>query len=161
MLERNQESVETYNKSAENYSEKFMNMDLYNDTYDKFCELIKTENANILEIASGPGNVTKYLLNKNSSFNILGIDLAENMVELSKKNNPKANFEVFDCREILKLEKTFDAIMCAFCMPYLSNNECEKLILDSSKILNENGLIYISTMEDNYEKSGYELTSFS
>ena len=51
--------------------------------------------------------------------------------------------------------------MCGFCMPYLSKEECEKLIYDSSKLLNNSGLLYISTIEDDYEKSGYELTSFS
>ncbi|GAA4302275.1 class I SAM-dependent methyltransferase [Aestuariibaculum suncheonense] len=161
MIERNRESVETYNKSADNYQAKFMSMDLYNDTYDKFCELIQPLKANILEIACGPGNVTKYLLNKRRDLNILGVDLASNMVKLSKRNNPNADFKILDCREISKIDKKFDAVMCGFCMPYLSDSECEKLILDSSKILNRKGVIYISTMEDNPEKSGYELTSFS
>ncbi|WP_405605869.1 class I SAM-dependent methyltransferase [Polaribacter sp. Asnod1-A03] len=161
MIERNKESVETYNKSASNYQDKFMKMDLYNDTFDTFCELIEHENSEILEIASGPGNVTKYLLSKKPDLKILGIDLAPNMVELAKENNPNADFKVFDCREISEIEKKFDGIMCGFCMPYLSKEECEKLIYDSSKLLNDSGLLYISTMEDYYEKSGYELTSFS
>ena len=161
MIERNKESVETYNKSASNYQDKFMKMDLYNDTFDTFCELIEDENSKILEIASGPGNVTKYLLSKKPDLKILGIDLAPNMIEFAKENNPKAEFKVFDCREISKIELQFDGIMCGFCMPYLSKEECEKLIYDASKLLNSSGLLYISTMEDDYEKSGYELTSFS
>ncbi|MDN3620179.1 methyltransferase domain-containing protein [Polaribacter undariae] len=161
MIERNKESVETYNKSASNYQDKFMKMDLYNDTFDTFCELIEDENSKILEIASGPGNVTKYLLGKKPDLKILGIDLAPNMIEFAKENNPKAEFKVFDCREISKIELQFDGIMCGFCMPYLSKEECEKLIYDASKLLNSSGLLYISTMEDDYEKSGYELTSFS
>ena len=161
MIERNKESVETYNKSASSYQDKFMNMDLYNDTFDTFCELIERENSEILEIASGPGNVTKYLLSKKPDLKILGIDLAPNMIEFAKANNPKTEFKVFDCREISKIEKKFDGIMCGFCMPYLSKEESEKLIYDSSKLLNNSGLLYISTMEDDYEKSGYELTSFS
>ena len=52
MIERNKESVETYNKSASNYQDKFMKMDLYNDTFDTFWELIERENSEILEIAS-------------------------------------------------------------------------------------------------------------
>ncbi|AUC24099.1 SAM-dependent methyltransferase [Polaribacter sejongensis] len=160
-MERNKESVETYNKSASNYQDKFMKMDLYNDTFDTFCELIEDENSKILEIASGPGNVTKYLLRKKPGLKILGIDLAPNMIEFAKENNPKAEFKVFDCREISKIELQFDGIMCGFCMPYLSKEECEKLIYDAAKLLNSSGLLYISTMEDDYEKSGYELTSFS
>lgn len=160
-MERNKQSVNTYNVAAKNYEEKFMTMDLYNDTYNSFCDIITTVNPEILEIAVGPGNVTKYLLGKRPDFNILGIDLAPNMVNIAKKNNPIANFKVMDCREISSLNQTFNAIMCGFCMPYLSKKECEQLISDAFNLLTEKGVLYISTMEGDYTKSGYESTSFS
>ena len=160
-MERLEITIETYNKSANKYQDKFMKMDLYNDTYDKFCNLIEKKDAEIFEIASGPGNVTKYLLTKRPDFIIFGIDLASKMIELAKNNNPTANFQLMDCREIGKLEKKYDGIMCGFCMPYLSKQECAKLIRDSSKLLNTKGLIYLSTMEGDYNKSGFETTSFS
>lgn len=158
---RSKESIETYNNAAKDYQDKVMEIDLYNDTYDKFCELIDKKNPEILEVACGPGNVTKYLYSKRPDFKILGIDLAPNMIELAKINNPQADFKVMDCRNIEKLNKKYDAIMCGFCMPYLSQQECSKLITDFSKLLNPNGLLYFSTMEDDYDKSGFETTSFS
>ena len=160
-MERNQQSVNTYNTSAKSYEDKFMKMDLYNNTYDAFCDLISDKNAEVLELAVGPGNVTKYLLNKRPDFNILGIDLAPNMVALAKKNNPTAHFEIMDCREISTIKKQFNVIMCGFCMPYLSKEECSQIITDTSNLLTTSGVLYISTMEGDYEKSGYETTSFS
>jgi ubiquinone/menaquinone biosynthesis C-methylase UbiE len=158
---RSKESVEIYNKAAKNYQEKVMGIDLYNDTYDKFCALIDKKNPEILEVACGPGNVTKYLYSKRLDFKILGIDLAPSMIELAKINNPKADFKVMDCRNIEKLDKIFDAILCGFCMPYLSKQECNKMIADFSKLLKPEGVLYFSTMEDDYDKSGFETTSFS
>jgi len=158
---RSKESVETYNKAAKNYQEKVMGIDLYNDTYDKFCALIDKKNPEILEVACGPGNVTKYLYSKRIDFKILGIDLAPSMIELAKINNPQADFQVMDCRNIEKLDKIFDAILCGFCMPYLSKQECNKMIADFSKLLKPEGVLYFSTMEDDYDKSGFETTSFS
>jgi hypothetical protein len=35
-----------------------MEMDLYNDTFDLFCNSIEKENADMLELAYGPGNIT-------------------------------------------------------------------------------------------------------
>ena len=99
-----------------------MGIDLYNDTYDKFCALIDKKNPEILEVAWGPGNVTKYLYSKRIDFKILGIDLAPSMIELAKINIPKADF---------------------------------------SKLLKPEGVLYFSTMEDDYDKSGFETTSFS
>jgi len=57
--ERNEVTVGTYNNAAKNYQDKVMGMDLYDDTYDMFCNLIEKKNAEIFEFASGPGNVTK------------------------------------------------------------------------------------------------------
>jgi tRNA G46 methylase TrmB len=54
----------------------FMNLDLYNDSYDAFCSLLSQEKPPILEIGCGPGNITKYLLSKIPSAHWLGIDIA-------------------------------------------------------------------------------------
>ena len=77
------------------------------------------------------------------------------MVSLAKTNNPTAQFSVMDCREIGKLKKKYDAIMCGFCLPYLSKEEVIKLIANANGILNKKGLLYLSTMEDDHSKSGY------
>jgi 2-polyprenyl-3-methyl-5-hydroxy-6-metoxy-1,4-benzoquinol methylase len=66
----------TWNKIASAYQDTFMELDLYDDTYDIFCNHLSKKNAAILEIGCGPGNITKYLLLKNSRFNIKAIDAA-------------------------------------------------------------------------------------
>jgi len=161
MLDKYTITIETYNKSAKRFEEIFMNMDLYNDTYAKFCNLIDKKHADIFEIACGPGNITKYLLTKRPDFKITAIDLSSKMIELAKNNIPSADFKIMDCRDIETIEEKYDAIMCGFCLPYLSREEGAKLISDSSKLLNLNGLIYLSTMKGDYGKSGFETTSFS
>ena len=93
-------TVGTFNKLADAYQEKYMHFDFYFDTYDTFCELVTNDSAAILEVACGPGNITKYLLNKRPGFKIEGIDLAPNMVELAKVNNPTASFQVMDSRKV-------------------------------------------------------------
>ena len=158
---KSNETIDTYDKAAKQYEDKFMDMDLYNDTFDKFCSLIGKRNAEIFEIATGPGNVTRYLNSQRPDFKIFGIDLAPNMIELAKINNPSVDFKVMDCKDISTIDRKFDAIMCGFCMPYLSKEECAKLIADSSGLIHRGGILYFSTMEDDYNKSGFETTSFS
>ena len=150
---------EIFNKYAGEYQHKYMDVGLYHDSLDLFCDHIRRENAEILEIACGPGNITRYLLDKRPGFNILGIDLAENMIELAKINNPEAEFVCMDCREIAKLDKKYDGIMCGFCLPYLSKEEAIQLIEDASRLLRPGGMIYLSTMEDDYAKSGVQTNS--
>ena len=115
----------------------------------------------LLEVGCGPGNVLKYLTTYKPELQVLGIDLAPRMIELAKNNVPGADFMVMDCDDILKIKKKFNAIVCAFVMPYLSMEQCAKLIGDCANLLYENGMIYISAMEGDYHDSGFESTSFS
>ncbi len=150
------QTAKVFNKWAKEYQEKFMDVHAYAQTFDFFCNAIKKQNAEILELACGPGNITKHLLSKRPDFKILGTDLAPKMLDLAKLNNPNAQFEIMDAKDIGKLKHKYDAVMCGFCLPYLSKEEAVQLILDASNILNADGLIYISTMEDDYNKSGFK-----
>lgn len=142
-----------FNKHATEYQSRFMNVDLYADTFADFCASLQT-GAKVLEIACGPGNITQHLLRKRPDLQIFGIDLAPNMIELARQNNPSAEFAVMDCRNIATLDSIYDAVMCGFCLPYISMEEAERLIADCTELLSPNGVIYLSTMEDDYSKSG-------
>lgn len=149
------ETFKTWNKIAQLYEDTFMDLDLYNDTYDVFCDSIKKDNANILEIGCGPGNITRYIATRNTSFKIHAIDVSKKMIELAKKNNPNTDFQVMDCRDLHVIQNLFDAIICGFTIPYLSKSDCSKLISDCNKLLKENGVFYISFVEGQYKNSGY------
>lgn len=148
-------AVDIFNKLAKSYQVKFMDVSMYHNSLSIYCESLEIENPEILELACGPGNITKYLNQKRPDFKITGTDLAPNMITLAKKNNPSSTFELMDCREIHRLDKKFDGIVCGFGLPYLNKDEAIKFIKDSSRQLNINGLIYISTIEDDNSKSGF------
>lgn len=152
-------AVDLFNKFAAEYQNKFMDVGLYADALDLFCENITVPNAQVLEVACGPGNITRYLLNKRPDFKILGTDLAPNMLELATTNNPEATFLLMDAREIIQLNKKFDAMVCGFCLPYLTKEEAIQFICDAAEILHENGALYLSTMENDYNKSGWETST--
>jgi trans-aconitate methyltransferase len=152
-------TFQTWNAVAQAYQDKFMDLDLYNDSYDLFCQLVTKKEAAILEIGCGPGNITRYLLRQRPDFDITGIDVAPNMVALAQANNPTARFAVIDVRQLDSLGGKFDGIVCRFCVPYLSKIDCAKLIQDVAQLLHPSGIFYCSAMEGDYEKSGYETSS--
>jgi cyclopropane fatty-acyl-phospholipid synthase-like methyltransferase len=158
-MDKYKETFDTWNNIASLYQDKFMDLDLYNDSYDFICSFIDKPKAKILEIGCGPGNITKYLLSKRSDFDIFGIDIAPNMVELAKRNNPTAHFAIMDCRQINNLDTKFDGIIGGFCLPYLSQTESKELIFNSYELLNDNGLIYLSFVEGEAEKSEFKVGS--
>jgi 2-polyprenyl-3-methyl-5-hydroxy-6-metoxy-1,4-benzoquinol methylase len=59
-MDRYKETFATWNKIASIYQDKFMELELYNDTYDFICSSIDKPKAKLLEIGCGPGNITKY-----------------------------------------------------------------------------------------------------
>lgn len=142
-----------WNKLAAIYEERFMDLEFYNESYDVFCAELKTPNASVLEVGCGPGNLTKQLLLRRPDLKIHGTDVAPDMIELAKKNNPNATFSVLDARNISRLESTFDAIVCGFCIPYLNWKDVGQFFSDSANLLAQDGLMYVSCIEEQYEKS--------
>lgn len=158
-MDKYTETFNTWNTIASLYQDKFMNMDLYNETYDYVCTQVTEPNAKLLEVGCGPGNITHYLLTKRPDFSIHGIDIAPNMIELAKLNNPKATFEVMDSRHLNRLKTTYNAIICGFCIPYLSTEETNELIANAADLLQEKGLLYLSFVEGDPAKSDYKVGS--
>ena len=154
-------SVQRFDEFAEEYASRFENVSGYIEQLIFFTDQIKAENPAILELACGPGNVTKFLKNHFPESRILGVDLAPKMIELAQKALPDVDFRVMDVRDISVISEKFDAVMCSFCLPFLSKEDAVKLIVDCSALLNPGGVVYLSTMEGDETRAGYEKTSFS
>ena len=162
-MNKYQQTIETFDAVAEQYWQKFKDFKLYQPSYDWFCDYLPQHppqnQVDLLEIACGPGNVSHYLLKKNPSIKLCGIDLAPKMVALAKKHNPQAQYSLLDCRQILSLNQTFDAIMCGFCIPYISEHDYQKLIKDMAAMLNPSGVLYLSTTLGSQSEEGFKGSS--
>ena len=154
-------SVKRFDDFASEYADRFMNIDSYRIHFDKFSDLIDNKKPNILELACGPANVTRYLKQRFPDSMIVAIDLAPRMIEIAKQTVNGVDFRVMDVRDIKSLDLKFDSVMCSFCLPFLSKSDTDKLISDCSDKLIKNGILYLSTMEGDESKAGFESTSFS
>lgn len=154
-------SVKRFDEFASEYADRFMNIDSYRIHFDKFSDLIDNKKPNILELACGPANVTRYLKQRFPDSMIVAIDLAPRMIDIAKQALNGVDFRVMDVRDIKSLDLKFDSVMCSFCLPFLSKSDTDKLISDCSDKLIKNGILYLSTMEGDESKAGFESTSFS
>ena len=148
-------TINTFDKYADQYQDKYMKYEPYIATYRYLSNLLSAD-AEVLDVACGPGNICKYLLEEKPDLIIHGIDLSPKMISLAKSNNPTAFFEVMDSRKISSFKKTYDAIVAGFLFPYLSREEVTQFIVSARAIIRTGGIIYISTMEGDYENSGYQ-----
>jgi ubiquinone/menaquinone biosynthesis C-methylase UbiE len=158
-MDHNPIAIRVFDAAAERYSELFMDTSMYHGSFDGFLDLLPTRGSSVLELACGPGNITRYLLDRRPDLNILGTDLAPRMLELARLHCPEAQFQLLDARRITSLERSFHGILCGFCLPYLTADEAAALFRDAAAMLHPQGALYVSTMEDDPAKSGFKKPS--
>lgn len=152
------QTAQTWDKIAGLYQEKFMDLTLYNETYNAICQALP-QKAKLLELGCGPGNITRHLLQMRPDLNLLASDTSPNMLELAQKNNPGLECMLLDARNISQLNSQFDGVVAGFCMPYLSETDVAKLIVDTAAVLHDEGIFYMSYVPGDPEKSGYKTGS--
>lgn len=150
---------EVFNECAPLYAERFKDQTAYAAGFDRFCEELNGDFPAVLELGCGPGTSGAYLMNKRPDIRLTGIDLAPAMVEYARSVLPAGQFQVCDIRDIVNFPGKFSGIIGAFCLPYIDQSEAIQLIRDAAGKLLPQGLLYLSTMEDSYEKSGWEMNS--
>jgi cyclopropane fatty-acyl-phospholipid synthase-like methyltransferase len=153
-------TIQFYNQFVKEYEHKFMFFDLYNGTFDEFLNILPAAGS-MLELGCGPGNVIKYFSDKRPDLQLTGVDLAPAMLKRAQEINPTANFILQDIRNLNEFTKPYDAIIGAFCLPYLSSLDLPKFFAEISRLTKENGYVYLSCMEGESNKSGFEKTSFT
>ena len=156
ILEEKQiDTIKAYNNSAKEFMEKIGLIKNYNETYDYLVEKL-SENNDILDLACGPAQISKYIREK-INVNIFGVDLSREMLKLAKINIPDGIFYE-DSIITFKTNIFFDVLIIGFGIPYLDNEQVKLCIKNSISLLKEKGYIYLSFMEG--ESQGFEKTSF-
>lgn len=104
-------------------------------------------NKKVLEIGCGLGRWTEFFHDKCDTY--LGIDYAENLIELANNNYKYDNcyFQVMSALDIdinnLIIKPPFDVIFIAGVLIYLNDDDIPKLINEINSISAENKVIYI------------------
>ena len=155
-MDTSQVTVNTFDRLAETYARKYLALNSYDDYYRQFCSLIAKQGGSVLDVACGPGNVSAFLVRERPDLQVLGIDLAPNMVRLAQTHVPSASFLVHDCRRLSDLGRVFDGIAYAFGLNYLNQEDAEQFFESLTKVLAPNGVLYLSAMSGPREQSGLQ-----
>jgi len=109
----------------------------------KFSKFIP-KNSKVLDVGSGAGiPVAKFLSKK--GYNVWGIDFAEGMVKLAKKNVPEAKFIKMDMTKIKFKLNTFDGAVSFYAIIHLPKAKHIKVYQKLHKIIKPNGIILFNT----------------
>lgn len=152
------QSAQVFDQQADLYQSKYMDLDLYDESYALLSRQLLPQ-ARVLDAACGPGTVARRLLAWRPDLQLLGVDLAPRMVALARAAVPAARFEVGDCRQLPGADASWNAIVCAFGLPYLDPADAQAFIARAAQLLAPGGLLYLSTQGGRPEDSGPQRSS--
>lgn len=87
-------------------------------------------------------------------FNVTGIDVSKEMADFAKKRNPKAKIIIGDFMK-LKIKKEYDGILAQAFIHLYPKGKVEKVLEKMYSILNEGGVLFITTSKSKESKEGY------
>ena len=110
--------------------------------------LEKNKELKILDIGCGTGQLIKEISEHYNKVNYLGIDVAENMIEVAKKNNKGKNVK-FKTSSIESFENNdkYDIIICTHAFPYFPNKQ--EIIKKMAGLCNKKGQVIIVNSSTN------------
>ena len=110
--------------------------------------LEKNNELKILDIGCGTGQLIKEISDHYNKVNYLGIDVAENMIEVAKKNNKGKNVK-FKTSSIESFESNekYDIIICTHAFPYFPNKQ--EMIKKMAGLCNKKGQVIIVNSSTN------------
>lgn len=155
-----QETLQTWDKLADLYWDKFSAIRLYDASYDAFLEALPVaDNPAILDLCCGPGNISFYLQRQNPALHITLADASPNMVNKAIQMVPGATGKVLRTDEINQLEGPFDGIVFGFGIPFLSASEVVQCLTDCYTLLRPDGILYLSFVPGDHADSGLKTGS--
>lgn len=147
--DKNKIATDTYEKIADIYTKQYFN-DFSDIKYvDKFLELLPNK-AKVLDVGSGPGQFAKYLFSK--GFEIIGIDMAQKMLEISKERVPEVVFKKMDMRNLSFAGGEFDGLLVAYSLIHIPSNDILKTLAGFKRVLKRGGFIELITQKGDPDK---------
>lgn len=73
---------------------------------------------------------------------------------LYEENISSSTVTLMDIRNLAEITGTYDGIVCGFCIPYLNTEETNRLVDTAARLLNPEGILYLSFVEGDPAKSG-------
>lgn len=135
---------DTYNRIAEAWHAGHQGDDWWVAGTNQFASLLPSEGT-VLDVGCGAGTKSNYLAGK--GLQVTGIDFAENMVAIAKREVPDAAFLVADFVEDDLPKESFDGIFMQASLLHVPKQKAQKTVDRLASLLKSSGLFYIAVKE--------------
>ncbi len=132
---------ETYNKIAEEWHKDHQDDSWWVEGTEKLISFLPP-GATVLDAGCGGGTKTKYLAEK--GFKVTGIDFAENLIAIARREAPQAQFVVMNMRDAASLPQSFDAVFAQASLLHIPKKEISDVLTSLASRLEPSGYFYIA-----------------
>lgn len=138
-----EDTIEWYSQNAKEYSRA--TIAVFSDQIKKELKSFTnslTKGVKVLDAGFGSGR-DSYLLDK-EGFQVIGVDLADGLVELAKKTFPTSKFIEGDLRLLPFLSNAFDGVWANASLLHLETPQEVRLVLaEFNRVLKKYGVVHI------------------
>lgn len=136
--------VSAYNRIADSYADAYSENDEVDFKYfDYFINHLSGKK--VLDMGCGVGTNTNFLINK--GFEVIGIDLSENMLKNAQNLYPGLMFKKEDILKTSYPDNTFDGIVLAYVIEHFNDEGLLQLRNEITRLLRKDGLLFITSHE--------------
>lgn len=132
---------QTYNLIAESWHTDHHQDDWWMQGTDRFASMLPP-NGRVLDVGCGAGTKSKYLTKK--GLQVIGIDFAENMIAIARREAPEALYMVGDFTQPKNLPSGFDGIFMQATLLHVPRAEAETVVRGLGNKLKSGGYFYIA-----------------
>lgn len=140
-LEITKAVIHAYDAIAGKYNAVYADNDLVDYKY-MISFLSALPGKKVLDMGCGCGESTSYIASKN--FDVIGIDLSDNMLNEARNLYPLLHFEKQDILSTSFLDNSFDGIVLTYVINHFNDSGLRLLKSEIDRLLKDHGLVFLS-----------------
>jgi SAM-dependent methyltransferase len=137
--------VESYDRVAERYAEKFFNelerKPFDRDLLDRFADTVRGR-GKVCDVGCGPGHVARYLHAR--GVEVLGLDISPRMLEVARELNPGIRFDQGDMQALDLPDSSLAGVVAFYSMIHLARSVVPRALDEVTRVLRPDGVALIS-----------------
>ncbi|AXE31148.1 hypothetical protein DK842_15390 [Chromobacterium phragmitis] len=150
----NDETVDTFDRGAARYAEKYGDLRLYDAYFDVLLSALPCGPIKFLDLASGPGGVAAYVRNRRPDAMIVCADRSAAMLSEAAKRVSGALIAEVDCRDLGSIDARFDGAAFFFGLSYLDDMDAAVALRQARKKLLDEGVLLLASVTGDPGLSG-------
>lgn len=141
-------TIDSYNKTAEEYYRIVTSFEVLPEL-EEFMSLLNSKDK-ILDLGCGPGHHSRIF--SEYGFNVTGVDLSKEMINIAKKEVPAVEFQVMDILKLKFKKCSFNGVWASASLLHIQKELLPKVLDKIYNLLCEKGIFYLSLKQGEGEE---------